>query len=88
MKFTDRFIKVPVDFYDISKANVIGYNSETNEGQSYVKLLPMDISFYRPAVDDHENLTQTIVHLRNGESFHIKLDTKKFEDLLNVKMED
>lgn len=86
MAFTDRFIKLPVDLYNVERAKVIGYNSDSNEGETYIKVNPLDISFYGPGIDDNDDLKHTLIHFKSGDAIHIKISTKQFEDMLNEKM--
>ncbi len=81
--FTDRFIEMPVDLYNTEDAEMIGYNEETKVEPSYMKIIPFEIAYYRPAKDDDDNLTQTLIYLKTGENFHITLPIEEFEKRLN-----
>ncbi len=81
--FTDRFIEVPVDLYNTTEAEMIGYTEETKTEPSYMKINPFEISYYRPAKDDGDNSTQTLIYLKTGENFYITLPIDEFEKRLN-----
>ncbi len=81
--FTDRFIEVPVDLYNTTEAEMIGYTEETKTEPSYMKINPFEIAYYRPIEDDDDNLTQTLITFKSGDSFHITLPIEEFEKRLN-----
>lgn len=82
--FTDRFIKVPVDLYNSKDADMVGYNEDTKEGATEMRINPFEVSHYRSSEDDKEDiLNKTLVHMKNGDSFHVSITIEKFEKLLN-----
>lgn len=83
MNFTDRYIKVPVDLYEKSKADMIGYSEETKSGNVLMRICMDEISHYRPSLDDNDELKNTLIHMINGDTFHLALTVKDFEKALN-----
>lgn len=83
MKFTDKFIRVPIQVYDRKLYDSTGV--EDNE-DSWMKFNPTEISSYRPSWDAADEKKQEIVSLtlRNGGTTLVYLSINEFEDLLNA----
>lgn len=76
MKFTDRFIKVPVKLND----------TQTGEfsGDSWVKFLPEEVCAYGASFDeDHDADDIVFVRLKSGYFFTAYITMREFEALLN-----
>lgn len=81
VKFTDRFVKLPIKVYNTKEAELTG-NAEYFD--DYAKLLPFEISNYRSQVDEANNNSQCVsVTLKNGDSFYIYLSMSEFEKAIN-----
>lgn len=81
---TKRFILIPVDLYDDTKVEVLGFTEELKTVQISVRINPFDISYYREIAESGvvvEN--ETLIYLKNGESFVAAMPISEFEKLLN-----
>jgi len=76
--FTDRFIKVPIQIYNIANAELIGTKEYFS---NWEKFNPMDLSSYFPSEADGEEGTQ--ICLKSGHTFWTSLTPEQFEKLLN-----
>lgn len=85
MKFTDRFVHVPVELYDVAQAQTLGlgYNEQTKCAETEIHLLHMEVSHYRAAPGDGNKYNETLIHMKNGNVFQASLTVKEFEELLN-----
>lgn len=81
MRFTDRFIRVPV--------KIFSYKDESMGMEIYIdavsKILPMEIAEYHAYTSDEG--PATMVYMKSGRSFSAYLPEESFESLLNNKME-
>lgn len=83
MKFTDRYVKLPIDLYEKDKADIIGCNEETKICDTTISVEPFQISHYRKTLDENFAPNGTSIHMKNGDSFYICLSVKEFEDVIN-----
>ena len=81
MKFTDRFISLPIKVYNKQNADVMG---KTEYIDTHMKILPFEISDYK-ATFDEENDDQECVSLtlKNGNNAYVYLTFSEFEKALN-----
>lgn len=83
--FTDRFIRVPIEMYNKTYADLTG-DDEGTTFEAFMKLNPMEIISYRPKYDKDQNEEdKTIVDLKNTEDFIVLMSFREFERLLNEK---
>jgi hypothetical protein len=81
MSFTDRFIQLPIKVYDTQQAELTG---KTDYYDSFMKVLPLEISNYKPMIDEDNNDVECVsVYMKNGEKFYTYLTMYQFEELLN-----
>lgn len=81
MAFTDRYIQLPIKVYDTEQASLTG---QAEYFDSFMKVLPFEISNYKPMIDDDNNDVECVsVQLKNGERFYAYLTFYQFEELLN-----
>ncbi len=83
--FTERFIRVPIELYNKTQAELTGDDGDSFEG--YLKINPMEILSYRPRYndDDHNEENVTVVDFKNGENILVLMPLIEFEKLLNDK---
>lgn len=79
MKFTDRFLKIPIKTYHVENADLTG---KKEWDDTYAKILPSDISEYYPS-ENGEDAPITQVYSRGGRAFCVELPIDEFEKLLN-----
>lgn len=79
MKFTDRFLKVPIKTYHAENADLTGKKEWED---AYAKILPSDISEYFQS-DNDEDTPITQVYSKSGRAFCVELPIDEFEKLLN-----
>lgn len=81
MKFTDRFVKVPIKVYDRAEMEMVGRASYED---SWLKINPFEISSYKPSHDkDNDDQVCTYVNMKDGNGFFVYLLPAEFEKLLN-----
>lgn len=84
MPFIDRFIKVPIQVYNQTEAEVTG--NRTYE-DSFAYILPTDIDEMFPSnrvegqLEDGPDIVQ--VYMKSGRGFVVELSINKFVELLN-----
>lgn len=79
--FTSRFLKLPIKVYDVAIKELMG---KCNYEDSWIKILPSEISEYKPSIDDdNDDAVCVSVRMKNGDSFFTYLDVKEFEKELN-----
>lgn len=82
MSFTDRFLQLPIKVFDKREADLTGH---TEYFDSFIKILPFEISSYKPMEDEDNNDVECVsVTLKNGENFYVYLTFYQFEELLNI----
>lgn len=85
MKFTDRFIKLPIQVFDKKMAEVTG----KEEGEdSWMNVNPLEIATYRPSYDKDDDDKKEIVYitLKNGDGTNIYMGFAEFEEAINNHM--
>ncbi len=83
MKFTDRFIKLPITLFHKNEVEIMGQDSSTPIN-SYIKILPSVIASYRPQHDENgEEMESTVMYDKSGDETVVLLSVDEFEDLLN-----
>lgn len=81
MKFTDRFITVPIKVYNIKNKEITG--KEYSE-DSYEKIYPLEIASYRPTWDSEFPDADCVgVTYKSGNTIVVYLSLQKFETILN-----
>jgi hypothetical protein len=81
MAFTDRFLKIPIEVFNIKEKDLTG---KENCIVSYTKILPFEIAEYRPTYDaDNTDVELTSIALKNGDRFCCVLTVKEFEKLID-----
>lgn len=87
MKFTDRFIDVPIELFNKDVGDLIG-SDKAETMTAIAKINPFEITFYREATeqseDANDDLSRVIVYFKNGESLYLSIDIREFEKLLNT----
>lgn len=84
VKFTDRFIKVPICVFNIKHKELTG-NEDCKE--SWLKFNPMELSNYKPSYDEGEPDVEIVyIELKNGYGCLVYLSVSEFEKLLNNHM--
>lgn len=87
MKFTDRFIEVPIELFNKDVGDLIG-SDKADTMNAVAKINPFEISFYREAMEQSEDasddLNKVIVYFKNGESLYLPISLSAFEKLLNA----
>lgn len=82
--FTNRFIHIPIDLYDDTKVDVLGFTEELKTTQILVRVNPFDISHYREIAENGVLIeNETLILLKNGESFVAAMSISEFEKLLD-----
>lgn len=81
MKFTDRFIELPIKIYNEHEKELTG-NCEFKD--IYLKVLPEEIQQYKPADDEETGITDIVhVRMKGGDTYNVYMDFIQFEDALN-----
>lgn len=81
MSFTDRYIKVPIQVFNLKEKELTG---NENGVDSWMKFLPFELSNYKPSYDDGEpDVEITHITLKNGYSCLVYISPEEFEKLLN-----
>lgn len=81
MKFTDRFLQLPIKVYDTIQQDLTG---KAEYFDSFMKIAPFEISHYKPSNDEDNNDVECVsVSMKNGQNFFIYLTLHQFEELLN-----
>ncbi|HYH14955.1 MAG TPA: hypothetical protein VD794_07040 [Flavisolibacter sp.] len=83
--FTDRFIAVPTQIYNIKEYELTEVKNFTDV-ETYIN--PLEICLFEPCAGDEDNpdnLDATEVIMKNGKSFIVYLSVKKFIKLLNSR---
>ena len=81
MKFTDRFIRVPIEIYEIAEKELTG---KASYYPTTLKFNPLEISNYHPTFDDKFPEKDCVqVHLKNGYQAIVYMTMPDFEALLN-----
>lgn len=81
MKFTDRYIKVPIMVHDIAEKNIMG--KEVN-AESWYKFNPFELAGYRPSYSSERPDEEIVsMELKSGETTLVYLCADEFEKLLN-----
>jgi hypothetical protein len=81
MKFTDRFIKIPIRTYSPKQNDLMGKDTSKETWEAF---LPFEISNYYPAPDSEIGEGDyTLLHLKNGHSFMVYVSPEEFEKILN-----
>jgi len=86
--FTERFIRVHIRIYSVSRAEVMGKEEYED---SWFKFLPSQLESYRPTHRDADGdpvLHVTQIQLKSGDTCLIDLSPKDFEKLLNTHQND
>lgn len=87
--FTDRYMAVPIQLYNSKESDITGKEAHECENiQTYAKINPFDIEYYRPGIIDElefeeKNMEITSVYFRSGESLTVFMDIISFEKQLN-----
>jgi hypothetical protein len=82
MRFTDRFIQVPIKVYSVREKNLTG-KEICND--SFEKLNPLQIESYRPTFDeDYEGDCVYVSYKSGNPGLTVYLSIDEFETLLNV----
>lgn len=81
MKFTDRFITVPIKVYNIAEKELTG---KENSEDSYEKIDPFEIASYRPTWDSEFPEQKCCgVTYKSGSTLVVFLSIEYFEEILN-----
>ena len=89
MAFTDRFISLPIQHFNLEEADISGKKDyECEQIETVKKILPMRVESYEraniPGEDfDKKNFKGTNVFMQSGDSFFAYIDIEEFEKLLN-----
>ena len=87
MKFTDRFIELPIELFNKDVGDLIG-SDKAETTNAIAKVNPFEISFYRETSEQSEDATDELnsvmVYFKNGESLYIPINIAEFEKLLNA----
>lgn len=82
MKFTDRFISIPVKIYNKKEAELTNGNASCED--VFAKIDPFNIEHWRPTYDDaFPNENCVFVQLKSQESFIVYMSMEDFEEMLN-----
>ena len=81
MKFTDRFLSIPIKVYD---ADIKELTGKANYEDSFMKILPSEISHYKPSTDgENDDIDCTFIHMKNGNTFFVYWTVAEFEEKIN-----
>lgn len=81
MNFTDKFIKVPIKFYNTRLAELTG---KEDCWDALASIDPLAVIEYYVSLDsDYPDQECVQIYLTNGRSFLIYLSLDKFEEMLN-----
>lgn len=82
MKFTDRFLKVPISIYNTRHKELTG--KEELEAK-WFKFLPFELAAYRPSygVDAPSDEELVAITLKSGDTTLVEMSPEDFEKLLN-----
>jgi hypothetical protein len=79
--FTDRFLYIPIKVYNADLKELTG---KANYEDSFMKILPSEISHYKPSEDtDNDDAECTFVHMKSGNAFFVYWTVAEFEKKLN-----
>lgn len=81
--FTERFMHIPVDLYNKKESDLIGYGESTKGEKVMMRINPFEISHYRSGQNDENEFTETLIHMKNGDSFYCAVNIDQFEVELN-----
>lgn len=82
MKYTDRFIRMPIKLLNQDHFDLTGDEITTD---SYLMLNPLNISSYRPSMENGGDATQ--VSFKDNSSVLIYLKINLFEEIINKHQE-
>lgn len=93
MKFTDRFLKLPVRKFNAEESELMGKDDyECEQVDSFEMILPSKIESYEPAMPagggfgaDKETCTQ--VNMQSGKTILAWMNVYEFEEMLNKATE-
>lgn len=88
MKYTDRFMTVPISIFDNEAMRLTGKEDLTD---SFTKILPGQIESYRPsyaAGGDISNMDSTFVRFKSGDEFLVRMPLEEFEQALCFHMDE
>lgn len=80
MRFTDRFIKLPIKVYGVALKELTG-KMECED--SWLKILPDEIAEYKPSIDDETGIECVHIKMKNGDQCYVYLRYTEFELVLN-----
>jgi hypothetical protein len=81
MKFTDRFIKIPIKVYDVKQQELTGHAEDKD---SWMKFNPMEVANYKPSYDEGEPETEIVfLRFKSGDGVLCYMSPIEFETLLN-----
>jgi hypothetical protein len=78
MRFTDRFIKLPIKCINQEEFELTGMQAETD---SFQMINPLHIASYRPSIDEHGHAVH--INFKDGTSILIFYSIAEFESILN-----
>jgi len=86
MRFTDRFIKIPIKVYNKAQADLV---NKIEYEDSWMKISPFEISEYKPTQDEeNENYDCVYLVMKSGSGVFVYMSINEFEALLNERFSE